>query len=179
MASGLVMLTLYSLFQCHFSAPVPYQTSVIFWRGFIMPAQLYFDYFDFFKNHAPDYFAQSFPFDQFSVSLFDRKIPYLIGDLYLLPNKNIHANANFWADLFVNSGYWSFLIGTAFLLLFLGIIDFASTQKNKLIVVTFSATSLIGLLNGPFIANLITNGMLLMLLLIILMPKEKNQIAEL
>ena len=148
-------------------------SSIFIRRNLLMPAQLFFNYADFFSHNSYDYFAQSFPFELFYDSNYAIDIPEIIGDKYLIEGRNIHANGNIFADLFANIGLWAFPFSIAFFAILLKLMNAVSLHRNLLFTHTLLATSVISLMNSGFIVNLITHGLLLSILLVALFPKTK------
>jgi len=151
-------------------------SSIFVRRNFFVPANLYFYYIEFFEFQPADYFAKSFPFSMFMESNYDRNVPYIIGEMYI--NKGTHANGNFLADLYYNFKWFGFLIGFNVIFIYFRIVDFAVQSKNHLIIVPIATVPVITLMNSGLIVNLISFGLILIVILLVLFPKEKLYIKN-
>jgi len=139
-------------------------------RTFIVPAQLYFEWHDYFSHHSYDYFAQSFPFKYFFKSQYTYRLAEEIGIHYYNITKPPHANSNFLADGYANLGLVGMLLITFLLGLYLKIAEFYA--QNKPLVLTLAPITLpiINFGSTSFLTNLMTGGALFGLLCIILLP---------
>jgi hypothetical protein len=146
-------------------------SSVAIRRNLLLPAQIYFHYVEYFSRYYSDYFAQNFPFSLFYESQYNEKLPALIGKNYFTFKEGIYANGNIFADLFANLGVWSFSVGSVLIAFVLKMFDKVAKDRNTLFVIPLAAISVVSLSNSGFIVNLVTHGLLLMMLLMALYPK--------
>lgn len=146
-------------------------SSVFIRRNLLLPAQIYFHYVEYFSLYYADYFAQNFPFSLFYQTNYSEKLPELIGKKYFTFKENVYANGNIFADLFANLGNASFIVGAILLSALLKAFDLVAKNKNPLFVLPLAAVSIVTLSNSGFIVNLVTHGILVMLLVLRFYPK--------
>jgi len=151
-------------------------SSIFIRRNFYVPANIFYYYFEFFNFNPHDYFAQSFGFSYFSDSYYETDIPILIGKEFI--REGTHANANFLADLYYNLSWFGFGLGILVMFVYFRIIDFMALHKNRLIVIPLSTVPVISLMNSGLIVNLISFGLIFILLLLFLYPKEKKYVSK-
>ena len=147
-------------------------SSIFIRRNFYVPANIFYYYFEFFQYNPHDYFAQSFPFSYVLDSYYDFDIPILIGKEFI--REGTHANGNFLADLYYNLSWFGFGLGLIVVFIYFRIIDFFAMHKNLLVVVPLSTVPVISLMNSGLIVNLVSFGLIFILLLLFLYPKEKK-----
>jgi hypothetical protein len=147
-------------------------SSILVRRMFLVPAQFFYYYYDYFSVHPIDFFAQNFPFSMFLTSHYSAEIPYVIAG-HFVNKSSIHANANMFADSYANLGLIGFfLIGFIFLLI-LKFLDSVSQFKNTYIILPLLSFSVINIANSSLITTLITHGFLFTLFVITIMPSVK------
>jgi oligosaccharide repeat unit polymerase len=151
-------------------------SSIFVRRNFFVPANLYFYYIEFFEFQPADFFAKSFPFSEFLESNYDKNVPYIIGETYI--RKGTHANGNFLADLYYNFKWVGFLIGFVVIFIYFRIMDRIVQSKNYLIIVPIAAVPVITLMNSGLIVNLVSFGLILIVILLVLFPNEKFYIKS-
>jgi hypothetical protein len=152
-------------------------SSILVRRMFLVPAQFFYYYYDYFSVHPVDLFAQNFPFSVFLTSHYNVEIPFMIADHFI--NKTVHANANMFADSYANLGITGFFIIGFFFLLILKFLDSVSRYKNIAIVLPLLSFSVINIANSSLITTLITHGLLFTLFVITIMPYSKKNQKEL
>ncbi|MBK5283836.1 MAG: hypothetical protein JJE25_00400 [Bacteroidia bacterium] len=153
-------------------------SSILVRRMFLVPAQFFYYYYDYFSVHPVDFFAQNFPFSVFLTSHYSMEIPYLIAD-HFVNKASIHANANMFADAFANLGLIGFFIIGFIFLLILKFLDSVTRYKNIFIVLPLLSFSVINIANSSLITTLITHGLLFTIFVITIMPfrNRKNDAA--
>jgi hypothetical protein len=147
-------------------------SSIFIRRNLLLPAQIHFHFVEYFSANYPDYFAQNFPFSIFYESKYDDKLPSIIGKTYFTFKEGIYANGNIFADLFANLGNISFIAGALILSLILKALDYAAKDRNALFVLPLTAVSIVTLSNSGLIVNLVTHGIIVMIVLIRFYPKN-------
>lgn len=140
-------------------------------RNLLLPAQIYFHFIEFFENNYYDYFAQNFPFSLLYETKYNEKLPALIGKTYFTFKEGIYANGNVFADMFANMGYAAFVLGAVVLSLLLKLFDIVTKDKNLLFILPMAAVTIVTLSNSGLIVNLITHGILIMVILLRWYPK--------
>lgn len=140
-------------------------------RNLLLPAQIYFHFIEYFSNNYFDYFAQNFPFNVLYETKYNEKLPAIIGKTYFTFKEGIYANGNIFADTFANLGYSSFIVGAIILSAIFKVLDIVTKDKNLLFVLPMSAVSIVTLSNSGLIVNIITHGILVMMVLFRWYPK--------
>jgi hypothetical protein len=146
-------------------------SSLVIRRNLLLPAQIYFHYVEYFGSYYIDYFSQNFPFSLFYDSNYNEKLPALIGQNYFTFKEGIYANGNIFADLYANLGVLSFTMGAVIIAFLFKILDAVAGDKNNQFVLPLAAVSVVSLSNSGLIVNLVTHGVLVMILLLALYPK--------
>lgn len=141
-------------------------------RTLLVPAQLSFFYHDFFSKNGPIFLSSHNIFKNFINYPYNLSPPHLIGEVYF-SSPEMSANNGIYADAYMNFGYIGFFLWGIFLTIILKLID--SFSKNKKITVTVAAIAMpsLFLTNSAFLTCLSTHGLLLSLIVLYLLPKEK------
>jgi hypothetical protein len=100
----------------------------------------------------------------------------LIGILFYGSDKT-NANANLWADAFSNFGIWGVLGFTVLLALLLLVIDATAVNLPRALAMIVLAMPALSLSNSALLTTLLTHGVLLAVVLLYLMPVEKQPIG--
>jgi hypothetical protein len=127
-------------------------------------------YLDFFTNMPKGLFADTFGRLLYE-PVYHRPIAVIVGESFTTVADN-HANGNLWADGYGNLGYLGVFFAAFELLIVLWIIDSAGTGKNLLQVVTVTVPAAFSLANTSVHSTLTSNGALLLLVLLVLMPRQ-------
>lgn len=141
----------------------------LFIRRFLfVPANLRFNYYEFFSNNKFLYFSEGQIGKVLGLqSPYSVKIANWIGYLYS-GNIETSANTGYLADAYANMGVFGmFLISIILVGIFI-FIDSMSTRIDKKIVIGLSLFSMMGLNDGSLLTALLTGGMLLLLILLYL-----------
>ena len=146
-------------------------TAVIVQRVFLIPAQMYYWYIDFFQINPIDYFGQNFPFSLFVESHYELPIPATIGD-YHLDRPDVYANANIFADAYANLGYWGIVFITYVFTLTFYIFDNISRKKDTSIIIPIIILLSFTMVNASLLTSLVTFGILFFMLLVFFLPKK-------
>lgn len=142
-------------------------------RALLVPAQLSFFYYDFFSNNDYTFLSQHRIFRTFLDYPYGRTPPHLIGEVYY-NSPETGANNGIVADAYMNFGFIGFVLWSILLAIILRIIDSCSRGKNIKIVIGAIAMPVITLTNSALLTCLLTHGLLLALILLYLLPKEKT-----
>ena len=171
-AGGFVMMTgaLYLIDMHHGTFNLA--SSIAVRRNFLMPAQLYFNYVDYFSRHQVDYFAQNFPFNIFHETNYGMPLPRIIAEAYLPRGHETYANTGVVADTFANLGYWGFPVVLIFFFVFFRVCDQLAQYRDSSFVTTVLSVFVLNFINGGLIVNIITHGLLITLLIIALYPRK-------
>lgn len=139
-------------------------------RTLFLPAQLSYQYYDFFSENGPIFLSDS-------VLRFFVDYPYeldpahLIGQVYY-GRASMGANNGVVADAFMNFGFAGLLIWPVILAALVKLLDSCSRKVSLTVGVGAIAMSVFTLSNTPLLNNLLTGGVLVSALVLYLMPKE-------
>lgn len=147
-------------------------SSIAVRRNFLMPAQLYFNYVEFFSSHPIDRFAQNFPFNIFNSSQYSMPLPRIVAEAYLPKGHETYANTGVVADTFANLGYYAYPVVMLFFFLFFWASDQLAKHRDTLVVTATLSVFVLNFINGGLIVNVITHGLLITLLLLLFYPKN-------
>ena len=142
-------------------------------RALLAPAQLSFLYYDFFSQNHHTFLSQHRIFRFFLDYPYHLSPPNLIGEVYF-DSSEMGANNGIYADAYMNFGYIGFIFWAVLLTTVLKLVD--SFSKNKKITVTIAAIAMpsLSLTNSAFLTSLLTHGLLLSLLILYFLPKERQ-----
>ena len=145
-------------------------------RGMFVPVRLDYAYFDFFTNHAPDYFRSSilryFGYKSaYSGQAGIADLSFLIG-LEYFGSISMRANNGLFSDAFANLG----IAGTFFMPLLITALlkafDTASEGHDEHLVLLLSIAISSALISSSFFTNLVTHGLLFLLVFVYLLPRN-------
>ncbi len=146
-------------------------TAIVVQRVFLIPAQMYYFYIDFFQINPIDYFGQNFPFSLFIESHYELPIPATIGEAYL-DRPDVFANANIFADAYANLGYWGILFVAYVFTLTFYLFDNIARNKDIRIIIPIIVLLSFTMANGSLVTSLVTFGILFFMILVFLLPKK-------
>lgn len=128
----------------------------------------YFSYFEF----APYGLYQDTFGRLFFKPVYNRALAELVGSSFAMEGN--HANGNLWADGYANLGVYGVIFASASLALVAWLLD--SLTENKPIEMAVAAAFIIGfgVANTAVHATLTSNGGLLFLLLMVILPNAKG-----
>ena len=141
-------------------------------RPFFLPALVGNYYWDFFSEHTRDHFSRNFPFKFFFAPEYEEPIPYVIGEKFF--HSRVHANANFIADTFANTGYTGVVVVWLIFLFLLKFLDDFSTGKSLLLLTGLTGMSAFSLTNLSLVTVMMTHGFLLAIFLILIHPERND-----
>ena len=172
MAIGLTGIILLGMFSYWLIDDV-WISSLFTRRTLLVPAQLSFLYYDFFSNNDYTFLSQHRIFQFFLDYPYSLSPPNLIGEVYF-DSSEMGANNGIYADAYMNFGYIGFIFWAVLLTTVLKLVD--SFSKNKKITVTIAAIAMpsLSLTNSAFLTSLLTHGLLLSLLILYFLPKERQ-----
>lgn len=158
---------------------LPVMSATFTQRIFFDPALLYNRYYQFFSQNPKTYLAESFPFSRLIKYPYNLSTPRLIGDFFYPFWKQPSANANMWADAYANFGVVGMFSFTLLFWLLINVINSISEGKNIYLVYVLIAMPLFSLTNVGLPTTMLTNGMLLSLVLLMLLPQAKSNSMKL
>ena len=144
-------------------------------RMMFVPPYLGWAYFDFFSTNELDYLKSSILRWVGFKSTYSESIPRLIGRMYYLSSSSgaVNANTGLCGDAFSNFGWWSLLFYPLMNILIFKIIGKYSAGLDERLQIIISLTVAYTFLSGSFFSVLLTNGILLLVVLLILLPKQE------
>jgi len=149
-------------------------TSLFASRTLMDPALLSFLYYDFFSNNDYTYLSSNRIFRSFIDYPYHLDPPHLIGEVYY-DNPKANANNGIFSDAYMNFGFLGLILWAILLVFFLKIADSFSKGKDIKVGIGALGISAIVFTNVPLLTSLFTNGMLLGLILVYLLPKTSHE----
>ena len=143
-------------------------------RTLLVPAQLSFFYYDFFSKNQFTFLSQHRIFRIFLDYPYYLNPPHLIGEIYF-NRPEMGANNGIYGDGFMNFGFIGLVLWGIFLVILLKLINSISKNKDIKIIIAAVAMPVISLTNSAFLTCLLTHGLLLSLIVLYLLPKERNK----
>ena len=145
-------------------------SSLFIRRVFYLPLEISNNYFDFFSNHQPDFFRQSF------LRYFGFKSPYppisrMIGKLYY-NSDFMSANNGLLSDAIANLGYVGILVFPILITIVLKTLDGCSFALDRRILFTVSIYVSFVFVNSFLFTVLLTHGLLLLMVLLSFMDRH-------
>lgn len=142
-------------------------TSLIVRRALMTPAMLKFAYYDFFSGNPKLYLAEGQIGNLFNISSpYSKPVTALVAD-YVRAGSTTVANTGYHADAYANFGLPGILIFAVLLAIIIRLMEKYSSNISLAVVVSSAAFSLYSLNDGALLTNLLTGGMLLLLILFI------------
>ena len=136
----------------------------------IFSAQLVsFSYYNFFQTHNYTYFLDT-TIGSIIGKNYHTDLPLEIGRIFF---NDANANTGIISDGYAKMGLLGVFISAIVLLIILRIIEFLSNRKNLLLVKVIMTLPIFVLINGSIFTSILTNGLLLSLVLISLIPFNK------
>lgn len=143
-------------------------------RMMFVPPYLGWAFFDFFSKNELDYLKSSILRRFGFRSSYSEPIPRLIGRLYNLGSTSnaINANTGLCGDAFANFGWYSLLIYPILDVIVFKILGKYTEGLDERLQIIISLTVSYVFLSGSFFSVLLTNGILLLIFLLIFVPKK-------
>jgi hypothetical protein len=141
-------------------------------RALLTQAQLSFCYYDFFSQNELVFLSAS-KLGGFSSYPYLLGPANLIGDIYF-DNPALNANTGLAGDAFMNFGFIGLVLWTIPLTIILKLVDSFSSGKDYMVAVAAIAVSAISLTNTALLTNILSHGLLLALVFLYLLPRNKS-----
>lgn len=129
-------------------------------------------YFDFFHMHEYDYLRQSI------LRRFGFQTPYTVGIAKTIGNylygDNTNANTGLCGDAFANFGWLSLLIYPLLLIIVFKILENCSEGIDRRIQMCVAFSVAYTFISGSFFMNLLTNGYIVLCVLVAFMPRRRE-----
>lgn len=149
--------------------------SIFIRRLLFVPAQLKFNYYDFFSKNSLLYFSEGLLGNITGIkSPYLDKASNLIGYIYG-GNIDINANSGYLADAYANMGIFGMFIISILLIVIFVVIDSLSIRIGKEIVIGLSMFSVLSLNDGALLTSLLTGGLLLLIIILYLYSNDVEQ----
>ncbi|MFA5400917.1 MAG: hypothetical protein WC359_10785 [Dehalococcoidia bacterium] len=145
-------------------------SSLITNRTLLLPAQISFDYYDFFSHNELVYLSDS-RLGFFADYPYELPPPYLIGKIYF-GNPNTSANTGIYGDAYMNFGFAGLAIYSIILGIIFKIVDLCSRRLDLRLGVAAIAASTISLTNGALTTAFLTGGLWLVIVMLYFLPKS-------
>ena len=142
-------------------------------RLLFVPAQIQYQYFDYFSTHAKMYYAEGFIGKLFGIeNRFGEDVAYFIGRLYSNGGET-HSNTCVFADAYYNAGFISMILTSSVMGLIFGFYDRLSNVKKEIIIGSLSYIMFSFMDTGLF-TTLITGGLLFNILFMLYCNSTAN-----
>ena len=141
------------------------------YRTIFEPALISFFYYHFFSINGLTYLSQHSLLNELIHYPYDLSPPSLIG-LHYYGTSDAHANNGLFSDAYMNFGFLGFFIWPFLLALFLKLADVCSRDRDKGLVLAVLGISVIIFTNVELLTSLFTNGLLLGVGMVYLLPKQ-------
>lgn len=145
---------------------------VVIRRILLMPAMLNQQYFEFFAQNPPDYFAQSFMRYFGMESPYDRSITFLIGASLGYPD--MWANNGLFSDAMQNLGILGVFVMPWFVILALRLYEASIDEGNEKIAVSVLVGGSMMLIGSCLVPFLIMHGFLIACLTLRFLPASND-----
>jgi hypothetical protein len=159
------ILAIILLFKITNSLMIP---SLFLRRLLFIPAQIKFFYYDFFSNNDFLYFSQGAIGKLVGLEYpYQLEVAQMIGYIYY-GNEGTNANTGYLADAYANMGIIGmFFIGLLFVFILI-LVDSLSIKIGKELTVGLTLFPILSLNDGALLTNLLTGGLLFLLLILYL-----------
>jgi len=174
MASGLSGVVLLGMVS-HWLIGDMWISSLFTRRTLLVPAQLSFFYYDFFSKNVHTFLSHHQIFRVFLNYPYHLSPPHLIADVYF-NQPQMGANNGIYADAFMNFGFIGLIFWAILLIIILKLIDSITKEKDTRITISAITIPVMALINSAFLTSLFTHGLLLALVFLYLLPKERNKV---
>lgn len=151
-----------------------YLLSIIPIRQLIIPAQVSYQHFNFFKFREKLYFSEGIIGDIFGLnSPYVRKSTLMVGD------GKSNANTGIFSDAFDNGGFYLiFIYSVIFIIILLYINMIAAYWQNNAIFTSLFIYSMIILTDGSLLTTILTWGMFILLFSIIFINPRNEELSN-
>lgn len=145
------------------------------YRLLFIPAQIQYQYYEFFSDKKKLLFADNIFGRIFSIeNPFGKNISFVIGDLYYRSGAGINANTGIFADAYANGGFFLMIFVSIIFGVLLAIVD-ASTTKIPVYLIVGALSYIMFVINdAPLLTTMITGGMLIMVIMLIILNSGLN-----
>lgn len=142
-------------------------------RTMILPITISTQYFDFFSKNNPDYLAQSVFRRLGLISEYNIPIQNMIGGLYNGTFENTASNG-MCGDAFGNFGWLSLAIYPFLISFTIYILSKLLKKFEYNMIFLVSLIFFVLFTNGSYFSNMLSNGFILLILLLLIWPKSES-----
>jgi hypothetical protein len=143
------------------------------YRGLFVPSLLNYNYYDYFSKNEPDYLRQGilrwFGFS----SPYKEPIPYIIGYHYY-GRTELNANNGLFSDAYFNFNTLGVFLFPIILILIFKLFDTCSKGLDSKLLILPIIACVTSFISGCFSSVLLTNGIMLVLITLYFMPRQKR-----
>ncbi|MCR9012817.1 hypothetical protein [Gabonibacter chumensis] len=145
----------------------------IVYRILLIPSQLNYYYYDFFKDNELDFFRQGFLRHFGFESPYKGGIEFLIGTKYF-NDYQTRANNGLFTDAYYNCGIIGILLFPLILVFLLKLIESVSNGVDERLMFVPVYMVALAFLSTTFTTALLTHGLLLLMLMLYYIPRNKE-----
>lgn len=172
---GLPLLSLLSMLCYMISEKLIMIPSLFIRRVLFVPADIKFEYYDFFQNAEKLHFSEGLIGKIFGLkSGYDKSIALIIGEELGDPGSS--CNTGYLADAYANAGTVGVVLFALLLFVILKALDVVLKKEHLVLNFSILSYSLFGLNDGSLLTRLLTGGLALLIVMLILdnSTKEKH-----
>lgn len=152
-----------------------YLISYFIRRLLIVPADIKFNYYDYFQTNDFLYYSESIISKIFGLkSQLDEPLPNIIGLIYN-GDPEIYANTGYLGDAYANGGFFGMIINSFIFVAVLKLFDSYAVFLKSSFVLGVAAFIIIGLNDTSLLTSLMTGGLFLLLVLLYIMSISKSK----
>lgn len=140
-------------------------------RILFIPVQITDFYVDFFMKNTPDYFRQSF-IKIFGIKSVYPHIPYMIGEIYT--HTVTSANNGLLSDALLNLGIIGIIVFPVLICAVFKLFDACITGLDSHMYVVIAVYVSMTLINSYLFTSLLTHGLLITMLMLKIMKRDKG-----
>ncbi|MGR7908331.1 O-antigen polymerase [Lysinibacillus capsici] len=163
MSTGATLLVSFSLVVFTISNNLLLVPSIFIRRLFFVPAQLHYQYYDFFELKRKFYLEHSILENVIPSYYNTSPVAYMAQEFF---KRDFAPNVGYWGDAYVNFGYSGIFIFSILLGIILIIIDSVSNKIPLFLTMSILVIPGMSLINSAFFTSLLTHGILFCILLL-------------
>lgn len=146
----------------------PWPMALFVHRLLYLPAQISYQYFEYFSNNGFVFLSHSIFESLFSNSVYEKHPILIIGEQYYNSN---WPNTGYLADAFMNFGYIGMLVFSIIFSVILKIFDSFALNIGKESITAVSILFVFYFISGGLLTSLLNGGVIFFLLILLLSPK--------
>ncbi|MCT6923384.1 oligosaccharide repeat unit polymerase [Metasolibacillus sp.] len=163
MSTGATLLVSVSLVLFTISNNLMLVPSIFIRRLFFVPAQLHYQYYDFFEFKRKFYLEHSILENVIPSYYNTSPVTYMALEFF---KRDFAPNVGYWGDAYVNFGFSGIFIFSILLAVILLIIDSVSNKIPLFLTMSILVIPGMSLINSAFFTSLLTHGILFCILLL-------------